>query len=73
MAGVVETFTVPFDRQGAPRSATVIARTPAGERFLAHVPGSDREGLAFLMSVDVQPVGATGRAARDGDTVVWRR
>ncbi len=72
-SGVIETFTIPFDRKGEARFATVIARTEAGARFLAHVPGDDGEGLAFLMSADTQPVGAAGRAVRDGDRVVWRR
>ncbi len=71
--GVIETFSVPFDRQGAPRFAAVIGRTKAGGRFLAHVPGDDEDGLAFLTSARSQPIGAVFQAVRDGDKVIWRR
>ena len=50
--GTIETFTIPFDRKGGPRFGTVIARTPDGARFLAHVPGEDADTLAFLMAQD---------------------
>ncbi len=71
--GTIETFTIPFDRKGGPRSGTVIARTPAGARFLAHVPGEDADMLAFLMAGDAQPIGSSGRAVRRGDRIVWMR
>lgn len=71
--GTIETFTIPFGRDGQPRSGTVIARTPEGARFLAHVPGSDRETLDFLMADGAQPIGSTGRAVRQGDRIVWQR
>lgn len=71
--GTIETFTIPFGRAGEPRAGTVIARTPDGARFLAHVPGEDRATLDLLMSGDTEPVGSPGRAVRAGDRVVWTR
>ncbi len=70
--GSIETFTIPFDRTGEARFATLIARTPKGARFLAHVPGEDRDTLRWLMT-DRSPVGAPGRAERAGDRAIWRR
>lgn len=71
--GVIETFTIPFDRNGDPRHATVVARAPDGARFLAHVPHDDGAMLAFLMAAEGQPVGSSGRAVRAEDRIVWRR
>ncbi len=72
--GTVETYTIPFDRHGQPRSATIVARTPAGARFLAHVPGEDQATIAYLMADDSHPVGSRGHATRrdDGQTI-WTR
>lgn len=71
--GVIETFTIPFDRHGQPLRATVIARTPKGARFLAHVPREDTATLDFLMTGGEQPVGSAGRAVRKEDMIVWRQ
>ena len=71
--GVIETFTIPFDRHGQPLHGTVIARAPEGARFLAHVPREDAATLGFLMTEKGQPVGSAGQAVRDGDKTVWRR
>jgi acetyl-CoA C-acetyltransferase len=71
--GVVETFTIPFDRNGDPRHATVLARAPDGARFLAHVPREDDAMLAFLMAEKGQPVGSSGRAVKAEDRIIWRR
>jgi acetyl-CoA C-acetyltransferase len=72
-AGLIETFTIPFDRHGQPRYGTVIARTAEGARFLAHVPREDTATLAFLMAEESQPVGSVGRAVRTEGRAVWRR
>jgi acetyl-CoA C-acetyltransferase len=71
--GTIETFTIPFDRKGNPGKGTIIARTPQGARFLAHVPGEDRATLDFLMARDAQPIGSQGRAERLGEKIVWMR
>ncbi len=70
--GRIETYAIPFDRMGAPDHATVVARTPAGERFLALVPGTDAAGLALLTSGLVEAVGTEGSAFRREDGgIVW--
>lgn len=70
--GVIETYTVPFDRHGKPRGATVIARTPDGARFVAAVPTEDADTLALLMGRDGDPVGKAGIGERNGDRVFWK-
>jgi acetyl-CoA C-acetyltransferase len=57
----VETFTVFHRRDGSCRDGVVVARTPAGARTLAHVPGSDGATLHFLTQGSAEPVGAAGR------------
>lgn len=71
--GIIETFTIPFDRIGAPRHATVVGRAPSGARFLAHVAGDDSIMLAHLMTEEGQPIGTSGRAAREGEMIRWHR
>jgi acetyl-CoA C-acetyltransferase len=63
--GVIETYTVPYGRDGKPAGATVIARTPAGERFVASVEGDDINTLSLLTSLDREPVGSRGHAFTD--------
>jgi acetyl-CoA C-acetyltransferase len=70
--GTIETFTIPFDRHGKPRGATVIARTPDGRRFLASVAGEDEATLALLMGAEGDPVGRRGQAERIGEAVYWK-
>jgi len=72
--GSIETFTIPFNRHGAPAHAVIVARTPDGRgRFLARVPGKDAATLAFLMSADEQPVGSRGEAVAAGDgAAIWK-
>lgn len=69
----VESYTVFFRRDGSARSGVVVARTPAGGRTLAHVPGSDEVTLAALMSGEHEPVGRNGSiaAAPEGELRVW--
>ena len=70
--GAIETHTVLFDRAGAARHGVVVARTPAGERFLARVPPSDAAGIAFLTG-DREPIGTAGKAvAGDDGLTIWR-
>ena len=61
-----------FDRAGTARHGVVVARTPAGERFLARVPPSDTAGIAFLTG-DREPIGTAGEAvAGDDGLTIWR-
>ncbi len=60
----IETWTVHFTRAGEPRLGTVVARTPAGARTLAVVPAGDPATLARLLDPSFEPVGRSGRIAR---------
>jgi acetyl-CoA C-acetyltransferase len=66
-AAVIETFTVFFGRDGAPRAGVVVARTPAGARTLAHVDVSDTALVAFLTDGAVEPIGTAGRIVDAGN------
>jgi acetyl-CoA C-acetyltransferase len=71
-AATVESYTVLYRRDGSPRAGVVVARTPSGERTLAHVPASDGETLRHLVDPDTDPVGRAG-AIVAGDTLrEWR-
>ncbi|NJR79609.1 acetyl-CoA acetyltransferase [Sphingomonas corticis] len=69
----IESYTVFYARDGAPTKGVVVARTPAGERTLAKVPGEDEAMIAFLTDGAAEPVGTTGEIAPEGDDMVWRR
>lgn len=70
----IETFTVLYARDGAPRFGVVVARTAEGARTLARVPAEDAEGIAFLTDGTAEPVGTRGTIAEDREgTGVWRR
>ncbi len=64
---VTETYTVVFDREGAPARGIVLGRTENGQRFLANTP--DDRGLLEAF-VKVEEVGRQGNlSVRDGKTV----
>jgi len=65
----IETYTVHYARDGAPRLGTVVARTPAGARTLASVPPEDKATLDLLTSGAHEPVGSAGTilAGETGD------
>jgi acetyl-CoA C-acetyltransferase len=64
-AGSIETYTVLYDREGAPVRGVVIGRLDDGRRFLANTP-ADRALLDGL--VDEEAIGRRGRVAPDGET-----
>jgi acetyl-CoA C-acetyltransferase len=70
----VETYTVIYDREGAPEQGAIVARAATGARFIAKVPGSDTATIEWLTSGEQEPVGAAGLGVRgaDGDTY-WLR
>jgi acetyl-CoA C-acetyltransferase len=53
----VETYTIFYGRDGAPRAGVVVALTPAGERTLAHVDVRDAATVAFFTDGQAEPVG----------------
>lgn len=70
--GRIETYSVPYDRLGAPLFATIVGRTPDHARFLAHVESRNAGVLDFLTSGRCDPVGARGQARLGADgRVLW--
>ncbi|MBB6095395.1 acetyl-CoA acetyltransferase [Povalibacter uvarum] len=63
----IETFTVVYDRHGAPEFGTVIARTTAGARLMARVRPDDARALARLTAANASPIGAPGHTSRGDD------
>lgn len=71
--GVIETYTVFYDREGAAKSGVIVGRTPKAERFLAYVAGGDSEAIAFLTDGKREPVGAHGHVVNDAEGLShWR-
>ena len=66
----VETYTVFYDRDGAPRGGVVVARTDRDARTLARVDAGDSDLIAWLTDGAVQPVGQAGTIA--GTSRHWR-
>jgi acetyl-CoA C-acetyltransferase len=60
--GTIESYVIPYGRDGQPRFASIVARTPDGSRFVAHVPGDDTVTLTALSDGSREPVGTAGRA-----------
>jgi len=68
----LESFTVIYDREGAPSHGVVIARMAAGARVLARVPGEHAGEIARLTDLAVSPVGAAGRIWAEGEeALAW--
>ena len=63
----IETFTVLYGRDAAPRWGVIVARTPDGARTLAKVPAADTAGIVFLSDGRAEPVGRAGTIAIDTD------
>lgn len=71
-SATIETYTVLYRRDGSVRVGVIVARSPAGERVLAHVPPEDMQILAFLTDGTAEPVGASGHVRREGAHAIWR-
>ncbi len=65
--GCVESFTVIYDREGAPSHGVVIARTDTGLRVLARLPP---EHIDILTDLSVSPIGMAGHI-HAGDILTW--
>jgi acetyl-CoA C-acetyltransferase len=71
--GVIESYTVIYERDGRAKCGVVVGRTAAGTRFLARVPAEDRATIAFLTDGQLEPVGTTGEAVAGPEGLrVWR-
>jgi acetyl-CoA C-acetyltransferase len=72
--GVIESYTVTYERDGRPKAGVVVGRAPAGERFLAKIAAEDQASIAFLTDGGAQPVGTMGQAVPGPDGLrLWRR
>lgn len=69
----VETYTIVYERDGAPSYGVVLARNPDGDRVIARVDAADQESIAFLTNGEVEPVGAAGVTERRADLLYWKR
>lgn len=69
----LESFTVIYDREGAPSHGVVIARLGEGPRVLARLPAEDAAGIARLTDLATSPVGAAGHVWAEGEeALAWR-
>ena len=64
--GVIETFAIPYGRDGEPGRIVVVGRAPDGSRFAGEVP-VEPDAVAALTSPDQEPIGHPLAATRDGD------
>jgi acetyl-CoA C-acetyltransferase len=69
--GVIETYTVFYERDGTAKAGVIVGRAPGGARFLAQVPGQDGAAIAFLTDGAADPVGKAGLAVAGADGDVW--
>ena len=68
----IESYTIFYGRDGAPKAGVVVARTPNGARTLAHVDVGDATMLALLTDGTNEPVGTEGRVVALEDGYGWR-
>jgi len=66
----VETYTISYDREGAPQLGIVIGRLEDGRRCIANVPADDRSLLDTMTSREF--VGARGAVRHDAATGINR-
>jgi acetyl-CoA C-acetyltransferase len=70
---MLETYTVLYDRDGAPTHGVAIVRTVDGARTLAQVPATDSGTLTALTDPDAFPIGRTGLLRPDDEGILdWR-
>ena len=63
----MESYTVFYGRDGAPRAGVVVALTPNGARTLAAIDVGDSAELAFFTGGATEPVGAPGAIVEQED------
>ena len=69
--GVIETYMVKYGYGGNPENATVIFRTPLGDRSLAYISMDDADSLQVLVNGVAEPVGLSGEAIKDNNGQRW--
>jgi acetyl-CoA C-acetyltransferase len=68
----IESYTVFYGRDGAPKAGVVVARTPDSARTLAHIDVADAAMVAFLTDGTREPVGTTGQVVALEEGFGWR-
>ena len=69
----IESYTIFYGRDGNARAGVVVARTPDGDRTLAHVDVQDTQIVEFLTSGAIEPIGVSGTVEANGENgTVWR-
>lgn len=71
-AGVIESYTINYGRDGSPSEGLIVGRSPDGaQRFLALVSGEDQAGIDRLLGSAGEPIGSDGevKAGEDGRNV----
>src|SRR3546814_12842296 len=63
----IESYTVFYGRDGAPKAGVAVARTPADKRTLAHVAVRDARILASQTAGQAEPVGTPGTPVQNTD------
>ncbi len=63
----IETFSIVYDRDGAPAYGSIIGRTPAGARVFGKIDMADGGLVETLVSLDASPVGLAGRVTVSDD------
>ena len=63
----IETYSVIYDRDGAPAYGSIIGRTPVGARVFARIDVADDAALETLLSQDRSPVGDGGMVSTGSD------
>ncbi|WP_293698600.1 MULTISPECIES: acetyl-CoA acetyltransferase [unclassified Sphingopyxis] len=71
-SATIESYTVFYGRDGAPKAGVVVARTPEDKRTLAHVDVSDAAMLGFLTDGAQEPVGTAGQVVALEEGFGWR-
>jgi acetyl-CoA C-acetyltransferase len=72
-AATLESFTVVYDRDGAPAYGGVAGRTVAGTRVFGKVAVDDADTLALLLDPGASPVGSAGAVTVDADGLqLWQ-
>jgi acetyl-CoA C-acetyltransferase len=70
---ILETYTIFYDRTGAPGHGVAIARTPAGQRLIARVAAQDGDTLNALTAPHRSAVGLEGTVRTLPDSLLqWQ-
>lgn len=65
--GVVETYTVEYNRTGQPERGYIIGRLANGARFVANTPDGDTDTYILLTDGHVEPIGLKGHVVPGAD------